>query len=382
MKLITRKDVEQLITERGEHNISIYIPAHVAGQAVSQNKDAIVFGNQLREIRQKLQQGGLNAREIAQRVKPLEKLRDDPVFWSHQSQGLAVFSSDSKLREFRLPIRFQAFNSVMDRYYLKPLMPLFSTAGVYYILALGLRDVKFYRATQFDLHEMEPRKDIPGRLEDIVGYDYEQKSLQFKTQKAGEASFHGHGAGKDERKDEILNFFRAINDGLMSELHGQQAPLVVACLDYLFPLYEEANDYSHLLTDHLSGNPADLSEQELLEAAWRIVQPEYARESERKTALFHESHGTGSTSTNIKQVLPAAEGGRVDALFLEKETEIWGTYQEDDKRVEIHDKSNNGDIPLTDLAAAYAFLQGGQVYLLDKDDMPDENSPVNALYRY
>ena len=34
------------------------------------------------------------------------------------------------------------------------------------------------------------------------------------------------------------------------------------------------------------------------------------------------------------------------------------------------------------LAAIKTFLNGGKVYLLDKQDMPNKHSKINALYRY
>lgn len=39
-------------------------------------------------------------------------------------------------------------------------------------------------------------------------------------------------------------------------------------------------------------------------------------------------------------------------------------------------------VSLMNVAAINTFLQGGDFYLLEKEDMPDRNSRVNALYRY
>lgn len=34
------------------------------------------------------------------------------------------------------------------------------------------------------------------------------------------------------------------------------------------------------------------------------------------------------------------------------------------------------------LAAVEALIKGGKVYLLDKEDMPNPNAKLNALYRF
>jgi hypothetical protein len=231
------------------------------------------------------------------------------------------------------------------------------------------------------MQEVYP-EDIPSRLEDTVGYDYEEKTLQYKTQIPGRSSFHGHGEGKDDRKEEFLRFFRDINEGLLKEIHNKNVPLVIACLDYLFPLYKEANTYHNLIQEHISCNPKDLTEKELHARALEKVEPLFSSEHEEKMAQFEQFHGTGRTSADIHEVLPAALYGKVDTLFLEKGSDIWGDYDPKTNEITV----NNGDefphVSLSNLAAIKVFLQGGHVYLLDQDDMPDPQSKVNALYRY
>ena len=46
------------------------------------------------------------------------------------------------------------------------------------------------------------------------------------------------------------------------------------------------------------------------------------------------------------------------------------------------EENDSAAISLMNWAAIKTFLNGGTVYLLDKEDMPNPHSRINALYRY
>lgn len=72
----------------------------------------------------------------------------------------------------------------------------------------------------------------------VVGSDYEQKSSQFKSQQKGHgySVFYGHGEGKDENKTGINKYLREVDKGISKLLKGEKVPLVVAGADYLFSI--------------------------------------------------------------------------------------------------------------------------------------------------
>lgn len=390
MKLISKKEFEDLSGVTNGPCISIYIPTHKSGEAVAKQKDTILLRTQLQEVKSKLEDLGLNTREVGKLAEPVQKLINDRDFWRHQEEGLAVFLSEGVFRKYTLPIRFGVVNEVADAFYLKPLLPLFAMEGMFYVIALDLRGVHLYEATKHSIGEMTLGSDMPEQIEDAVGYDYEQKSLQYKTQQAGgsaqqggRASFHGHGEGKEDRKDEVLTYFRMVNKGLAPMLREKGAPVIAACLDYLFPIYQEANTYENLLDIHISGNPQDMTIQELHDQAWQQIEHRFKEESEEKKALFNKLHGTGRTSGNMHEVLPAAIGGRVDTLFLKKGADIRGAYDPEKNEVQLGENGEDlQNISLSNKAAIAVFLQGGNVYLLEEEEMPDAHSSVNALFRY
>lgn len=384
MAIITREDIHKLAQVHDANCVSIFIPTHRSGQEVLQEKDVIVLKNQLKEVSNKLEGQGLNPNEVKAFLKPVRDLLDDRSFWRYQSDGLALFLTDDTFEKFTLPVRFEAFNYVSNEYYLKPLMPMFGGDGRFFILALELQDVNFYEGTRYSIAEVYIDDLTPSRLQDRVGYDYREKFLQFRSQQEGQgnALFHGHGDPEADRKDEIKKYFRAINDGLMEMLHDEDPPMVVASLDHYFPIYEEVNDYKNLAKDHISGNPSDVDILALHEKAWSLLRPEFEEEKKKKIARYEELFTTDKTSSDIKHIVPAAVDGRIDALFLQNRSEAWGIYNPASREVELHDTHHAANVSLLNLAAVKTFLKKGRVYLLEKDEMPNPESIVNALFRF
>jgi DNA polymerase II large subunit len=81
-----------------------------------------------------------------------------------------------------LPLNFEEFSYVSNEFYLKPLMPVFNDDGLFYLLTLKADEVKFYEGMRDSITEIRIEDLVPSRIEDRVGYDHEQKNLQFRTQ--------------------------------------------------------------------------------------------------------------------------------------------------------------------------------------------------------
>lgn len=383
--MITKDRVLELAEMHGTNYVSIYIPTHRAGKETISGKDALILKNQVSDIKLKLGEQGMSGQDIDKFVKPVNDLVNDHEFWSHQSDGLAIFLSDDLFDKYSVPIYFEAFNYLSNEFYLKPLMPLFNGDGIFYMLILALGDVKYYQCKRHSITEIKVNDLIPSQLEDSVGYDHDQKSLQVRSQQGnkGQGMFHGHGDKESESKNELVKYFREIDKGLMTILHDdQKPPLVVCCLDYHFPIYREVNSYQNLFPQHLSGNPDDKDVLLMHEEVWELLKPYFSKTRQEKLDQYSQFIVNEKASSDLHQILPAAFDGKVDTLFLENGTDIYGIYDPLTQAINIQDTHQIQNVSLMNLAAMKVLLNGGTVYLSDKDDMPDASSKINALYRY
>jgi hypothetical protein len=341
--------------------------------------------NQLKEVKNKLAKKGLHADVVNKMTAPVQELIDDSSFWREQSDGLAIFIADGFSKTYTLPIYFKEFNYISNSFYLKPLMPMFVGDGNFYFLMLERSNVKLYECTQHSFTEIIVDDLIPETKQDRVGFDYEQKNLQFRTGQTGtgQAMYHGQEAATGKRKNEIKKYLRAINDGLAPLFREENMPMLIAAQRPLFDIYKEVNSYPNLLGEFLNINFGDTTIHEAHELAWQMMAPIFDKKRKDKIARFIDEQGTGKTAIGIDKIIPAAFNGKVDALFCENKSDIFGSYKEENNAFTVtQSEENDNTISLMNVAAVKTFLNGGEVYLLDKEEMPNPNSRINALFRY
>jgi hypothetical protein len=184
-----------------------------------------------------------------------------------------------------------------------------------------------------------------------------------------------------EKKKYVSRFFKSLENGIDKMTAEHQEPMILVGLEQYIPMYREANHYSKLLESELRKNPDDLSEAELHDLAWKEVEPYFERDREGFFKKYKESIGTGKASNNMEEIIKAAYAKRVDCLFLEKGRHILGSYDPESDELVVYEKEETGAEDLLDFAAIQTILAGGAVYMMEEDEMPDEN-PAAALYRY
>ena len=378
---LTSAELKGLIETHAEWCVSLYLPTHRSLPETRQ--DPVRFKNLLREVENALAAGGLRSPEIREFLKPAQELLDDSPFWQHQADGLAAFLSAGEFHNYRLPISFPELSVVGERFHLKPLLPLLSGNNRFFVLALSQNNVRLIEGTSYGASEVD-LENVPGSLKEILGsYDVEEQ-LQFRTQqKSGERSaiFHGHGGGRDEMKSRISEYFRQIVEGVHAKLKNESAPLVLAGVESLFPLYREVNTFKSLLDEGIAGNPELLSAEELRQRAWSIVEPRFLRQRQEAENRYHTLAGTGKTSTDLQEVVTAAYDGRIDALFVAAGVQIWGNFNQDERSLTVHEQAEKGDVDLSDVCAVRTFLSNGEVFAVEANAVPG-GGPIAALFRY
>lgn len=379
MQLLSRSEFKRLSGSTNNNSVSIYLPTHVAGPEIQQ--DPIRLKNLLREAEDKLLKMGRSDQEIKPILKPAFSMLDDNLFWRYQSKGLALFLTSDTLNYYRLPLNFESLVSVSDRFHLKPLLPLFFDNRYFYILALSQNKVRFFQSTRYQISEI-PLDNIPSSLAEALQYDQPEKQLQYHSgdNSGSDPIYHGQGVGTTDNKTDIRRFLSQVEEGISSHLNTENAPLIIASVEYLQPIYREVNTYSYLLDEGIQGNFDIAKPDELRELAWTKVANLIEKSHHQALEDYHTLQGTGKASDNLSQILLAAYRGQIDTLFVTKNAHRWGDFDPNSEQLEIHDQPQLQDEDLLDLAAVQTFLQGGTVYTLEADSMP--NVPTAAIYRY
>lgn len=390
MENLTLAQLKLLAQQTQSPGISIFIPTHRAGQDTLQ--DPIRFKNLLREAEQQCLDKGIGPREVSELLQPAQELLEDTFFWQHQRDGLAVFIAPDDFHYYHLPFRVEELLVIAQSYYVKPILPLFTNNGHYHILAISQGAIRLFEGTRYSVGQIDLPDDVPENVEEALDLDDPERQLEFysgasrSTAQSGIRSgvFHGQGAGEEEQKKRIEYYFNLVDTALKPIFHEQQAPLVLAGVDYLLPIYRKVSDYPNIMPEGIIGSPEHLRPEELQEQAWSIVEPYFRQDIEKLIELYHQLADTDKATDNLEEIVTAAFEGRVDKLILAMSTtQVWGIFKRDTGKV-VHyqqGQSQEDDLPLLDFAAMQTLQNGGTVYALSRDEMPNE-STVAAVFRY
>ncbi len=388
MENLTLDQIKDLAQQTQSPSISLYLPTHRA-QDTQQN--AIRFKNLLRDVKQQLLDSGMRPREASALLQPAQVLLKDTLFWKHQQDGLALFLASDNFHYYHLPFHVEEQFIIARSYYIKPVLPLFTNNGHYYILAISQNEVRLFEGTRHSVGQIDLPEGTPESLEEALQFDDPEKQLQFhsgtssSTAQGGIRSgmFHGQGPGDEEQRVRIERYLNLVDQGLKEIFREQQAPLVLAGVDYLLPIYRKASEYAHIMPEGITGSPEHLSSKVLQKRAWPIVEPYFRQATEEIVAQYQQLAGTDKATDEIEQIVAAAFYGRIDKLLLAIGAELWGSFNRDTGQVTHFQEapSKEDDLPLLDFATMQTLQNGGTVYALSQDEMPTK-SPVTAILRY
>ena len=368
----------QILADASSTCISIYMPAEKAGAET--RKNPIRFKNLIREAEEKVAE--LN--ETDRLKDPLESAKayiDNYDFWQHQDYGLAFFINSEGIKYYRLPHNFEESVRVSDRFYLKPLLPVLTNDNKFYLLALSQNEVRFFLGSHYSINQIKLPDDVPASLAEALKYDDPEKQQQYHTGDAGGSPiYHGQGVGTTDNKDEIQRFFQQIDAGLTSVLQEETTPLILAGVEFLLPIYHEANSYNNLLEQGITGNPENVEISDLHQQAWSIVRPHLENAKQSAMEQYQQLSSTGEASSQVEAIVVGAANGQVDTLFVTPDAECWGKFDRQANKAEVTQTEDNS-IDLIDFAVTQTYLQGGSVYTIEQSAMPEAQMAI-AIFRY
>jgi hypothetical protein len=388
LDILTKTELEQLMRKEQQWCVSIYMPTHRTGRETQQ--DPIRLKNLLGEAEKRLSDQVVSTRDIQKMLEPASRLLQESHFWQHQSDGLAIFISSNKIHHYRLPLYFAELMVVSDHFHINPLLPLFTGDGQFYILALSQNEVRLLNGTRDSVSEVDIGQ-VGGSLAEAIPSANHQMSLQLHSSGStdgisgsGYVTFHGQGGGSDESaKNELLRYFRLVSDGLTEFLQGDRVPLVLAGVEYLLPIYKEANTYPYLIDTVIKGNPDLLRVDELHKSAWDIIGPLFLAAQEEAFVHYQQLSGQASerVADTLEKIVPAAYHGQVETLFVSTGAQQWGVFNPVTNEIELHDQIESGDESLLDLAVVQTYLNGGIVYAVGQEKVPGRTTTA-AVLRY
>lgn len=397
MDFMNQHELKRLAEAQEGIHISIFMP--LESEPDKRKVNQIRLKNLIKQARQMVAAEGflppdLAATDWSAFFQPIEELTvDNPYVGEGSSgekeQGLAIFLGPERHHIYHLPLLFEEKVVAGPRFYIQPLLPLLGENGRFYLLTLSQNQVQLWHGTRFSLEPLDV-DDLPPDADAALALEDPERQLQFHTSTAtdtapgqgGErpAVFHGHDANR-EKKGAILRYFRAVNKAVQNHLTNEEAPLILAAVAYLWPIFQEANTYPNLLADGIAGNLEHLNSQDLHRRAWDLVRSHLDKTRQSITEQYQSVAGTENTSESLTEIVPAAAYGRVATLFITDQAHTLGSFDYDTGTVELSQNDGFDCEELFNLVAASTLQHGGRVYAVPPEDMPTDAS-LAAIFRY
>jgi hypothetical protein len=385
MQALSRQGLLALADREDGALVSIFLPTHGAGP--DERQDAMRLRNLLRDAEHRLDAAGMRGGQSRRLLAPAAELAERPAFWRAPGGGLALFLAESDSDYLRLPQQPHELVVVGRRFHVKPLLPLLGGSGRFYVLALSQGQVRLFAGDREQLRAISLPAEVPASLADAMRLDDREEQLQLHetglARPGGRpaAVFHGHGIGTDDAKDRILRYFREVDRGVHAAIRDAHAPLVLAAVDYLVPIYHAASTHPHLLEWRLHCNPDRLDPVTLHQRAWAAVGDSFRWKQRAAAAHWRRLAGTGLAISDLRQVVLDAIAGRVETLLVPMDAERWGVADAASGTVEVHEHAQPGAFDLLDLAMVETLRHHGNAYPLDPAESANGSQPA-AILRY
>lgn len=380
---LNKESFAELANHKDHPCISLYLPTHQSGAEVNELLDHTAFKQSLNEIRDVLKSKGHNSAAIEKLLQPGRNLLEDTAFWRSMTKGLAVFICNDRFRYMKLPFEPGREILVNSSFLITPLIPLMTSKEHFYLLVISKKQAKLFRADSFGMEYVDV-PNLPQGMDEGLGYDKEV-STTFRAGGGGTggSNFHGAGGGNNnDDKVELATYLEAVDDVIWKEvLHTENAPLLLAGVEYLIPVYRSVSDYNFVYEDALTGSHERDDTMRLYELAMEKMVPYFQQRTMKALDLYGNQSATSLTTSIQDDIIPAAHYGQVAHLFVQKGAHVWGTFDEMNNQLSINETQGKDDEDLLDTAVARTLLTGGEVYLLDKEMMPAD-SVLAAILRY
>src|ERR1700730_7179591 len=384
----TLAEFKALAQIKGETCVSLYLPTSPLVDNIRANR--IAFRDLAREALVQLREAGAEKRKIAvfeerldhhaglehdlqdeDKIRKLQRAKPDPfdTFWHYQANGLAVLSTSGLMRMFRLPDAPKPLAEMADRLHLTPLIRAMTAPRDIFVLALAEESVRLIHAfANFPPVRLQI-PDLPRNAEEAT----RRPSFHVRAPRGRLQNLEGE-------KVLLQKYVRKVEQAVHGVFAGLNTPLVLAAEEPLASMFRSLNTYPRLADEIIEGNPDQVTDAELEDAAIPILDRLYSREVKAAIALYDQLKPRRAT-TDVSYAAHAAPAGAVEQLLVDLDAVVPGLVSDLDGSV-IYSASDDAETySVVDEVARRALYTGARVLGARREELPDR-APLTAILRY
>jgi hypothetical protein len=384
----TLEEFKALAQIKGETCVSLYLPVSPLVEHIRANR--IAFRDLAREALAQLREGSTDKRKIAvfeqrfdhlaglerdvqdeDKIRKLQRAKPDAfdTFWHYQANGLAVLSTSGLMRMFRLPDPPKPLAEVADRFHLTPLIKTMTSPHDVFVLALAEESARLIHAfVNFPPVRLQI-PDLPRNAEEAT----RRPSFHVRAPRRRLQNLEGE-------KVLLHKYVRKVEQAVHGALAGLNTPLVLAAEEPMSSMFRSLNTYPRLADEMIEGNPDQVTDAELEDAAIPILDRLYSRELKAVIALYDELKPRRAT-TDVSYAAHAATAGAIEQLLVDLDAVIPGLVSDLDGSVTYSASDDAETYSVVDEVARRALSTGAKVMGARREELPDR-APLAAILRY
>jgi hypothetical protein len=384
----TLEEFKALAQIKGDTCVSLYLPTSPLGTSAKFNRTA--FKDLAKEALAQMKEADVDKSKIAvfeerfahlagpehdvqdeDKIRKLQRAKPDPIesFWHYQANGLAVLTTTSLTRMFRLPNAPKPLAEVADRLHLTPLIRAMTSPHDIFVLALAEESVRLIHAFANFPPERLQVPNLPKNAEEAT----RRPSFHVRAPRRRLQNLEGE-------KVLLQKYVRQVEHTIYNVLSQQNAPLVLAAAEPMASMFRSLNTYPRLADETIEGNPEQRTDAELEDAAIPILDRLYSRELKAVIALYDQLKPRRAT-TDVSYAAHAATAGAVDQLLVDLDAVIPGLVSDLDGSVTYAASDDAETYSVVDEVARRALSTGARVLGARKEELP-ERAPLTAILRY
>lgn len=361
--------------------LSLYQPTH--RHRPQNQQDPIRYRNLLKALEQSLRQK-YRTKEIRPLLEPFGAVADDPDFWNHTLDGLAVMGAPGLFRVYRLQRPVPELAVVAESFHIKPLLRILQSADGYQVLGISRQAIQLFEGNRDRLDALELAPGVPATLTEALGAERTEPHLTVASYGGteGAAMRHGHGGRKDEVDKDTERFFVAVDRAVL-ERHSRPSglPLILAGLVEHHSVFRRISRNPFLLDEGVEVHPDALALDALRERVWQVLEPRYLARLAGFVEAFGTARARGLGGDDLAAIAAATVAGRVQTLLVEAGRQEAGRIDPATGRIAFAELTHPEVDDVLDDLGELVLKMGGQIVVVPGERMPTQTGAA-AIYRY
>lgn len=370
-------ELRQLANIKGEPCISLVMPTEISGKETRQG--SIRLKNLLTKVDQKLDK----RHQATDTLAEVRELVDSEEFWQHQGKGLAIFVTPEQLRTCRLSQSVDEGVMIGSEPYLKPIVPSLANFANFFLLSLTWDDARLYQTEDEQLKTIDT-KQLPTSYKTLITARDPEVQFQYTSHRSGGKNaatpmYHGQGEGEGKIDADRRQYLGRVAEIVSQELYETNLPLVLVATEEVAGHFQALTELK--IDAVLQGSPRDFELTKLHAAARDKLIATNRFDLGQFADRLGSAQALGQASTNLQEIVLAAQEGRVETIVADVDYDVWGVIDHEKNEVAITEADPHS-IELVNQAIVSTLQQGGDAQVLVNPPAEIFSHPIAAIYRF